>query len=244
MTWLLNVALGIEILVAVGWTAAMLPQDRSSGIEVLGWFAGLVVVYAVAFLIGAFVAWRNPALRRRATLVMAMPFIGGFAPFILRPLAGGASTGELVWTGMAAGLMAIVALGMAFPRIATRWVPHGLFRSRGWNLLLMGSLGLAWSVLIASLVWLASPGGKEAMRATNGTGSPGMATAGVIVLVSAHLLLLGLGSAFTGAWGWLGLRGGVEGAQRRIHVAQLLGAAPGIVAAVAAWVWLSGQGLR
>jgi hypothetical protein len=244
MTRLLNITLVIEIVVAVWWTAHMVPETGSSGIEVLGWFAVVVMTYVAAFLIGAFVAWRRPSLRRRGALVMAMPFVGGFAPIVLRLFAGGPFPFEGMRIPVAFTLVAILTLGLAFPRRTVRWMPHGLFRSRGWNLFLVGSLGLAWSVLIVYLLWLVSQGGQDALRAANRTGSPGMATAAVILLVASNLLLLGLGSAFTGAWGWLGLRGGVDGAQRRIHVAQLLGAAPGILLAAITWVWLSGQGLR
>lgn len=244
MTWLVNVALVIEVLVAIWWTTNMVPETGSSGIEVLGWFAVVVVVYAVTFLIGAIVAWRRPALRRRAALVMAMPVIGGFAPFVLRLFAGGPFPLAAMRTGVIFTLVAVFALGLAFPRHTVRWMPHALFRSRGWNVFLLGSLGLAWSVLLVSVLWLVSQGGQDALKAANRTGSPGMATAWVILLVSSHLLLLGLGSALTGAWGWLGLRGGVEGAQRSIHLTQLVGAAPGVLIAAAVWVWLSGQGLR
>lgn len=241
MRRLLHLTLAVEVLVALWWTILMVPETGSSGIAVLGWFSMVVAIYLAAFLIGAVVAWRRPALRRQAGLVMVMPLAGGFAPMVIRIFTGGPLAVEGTGTGILLPLLAVIGLGLAFPRRMVRWMPQALFRSRGWNLFLLAALGLAWCALIVAVLWGLSPGGQDAMDAANRTGSPGIATAWILLLASTHLLLLGLGSALTGVWGWLGIRGGVEGAQRRIHMAQLLGAAPGILVAIATWVWLAGQ---
>jgi hypothetical protein len=240
MRWILNITLAIEVLVALFWTVAMWTETGSSGIAVLGWFALVIVVFAIAFLLAALIAWRRPALRRRATLAMLMPFIGGFAPYVLRTFSGGPAEPAFVWRiiGIVAACLFIFAL--LRPRATARRLPHALFRSRGFNAAVAGTLVVGWGLLLLLGAWLLSDAGQAAVHRTD-PGSSGMGTAYLVVGVSAYLLLLGAASLVVAAWGWLGLAGGIEGARRRLHAAQLAGAAPGILAAAATWVWLIGQ---
>ncbi|MEZ5417148.1 MAG: hypothetical protein R2708_07385 [Vicinamibacterales bacterium] len=228
------------MVVAALWTAALALETGSSGIAVLGWFATVVVAYATAFLVGAVVAWRRPALRRRAALVMGMPLVGGAAPLLLRTLAGAPLAPALVRNGSLLAVVCPCALGLVFPRRVVRWIPHGLFRSRGWNLFLLGALAVGWSGLIAFVGWLTAGNGMAAMNAAARSGSS-TAAAYAVLLASSYGLLLGVGSVLTGAWGWLGLRGGVDGALGRLHFLQCVGAGPGILTGAATWVWLAGQ---
>jgi hypothetical protein len=240
MKWILNITLAVEVLVALFWTMAMWTETGSSGIAVLGWFAVVIVVFAAAFLLGALIAWRRPALRRRAALVMAMPFIGGFAPYLLRAITGGPADTGFVWRVVALVAMALGIVALLRPRTTARRLPAALFRSRGFNAAVAGTLVVGWVLLLFLGGWLLSDGGQAAVYRTD-RGNSGMAAAYLVLGVSAYLLLLGAASLLAAAWGWLGLAGSIDGARRRWHIAQLAGAVPGLLAAAATWAWLITQ---
>lgn len=237
MKWILNITLTVEVLVALFWTIAMWTETGSSGIAVLGWFAVVVVVFVVAFLLAALVAWRRPALRRRATVAMVMPFIGGFAPWLLRILSGGPADPEFVWRIAAIVAVGMVVVALLRPRATARLLPDALFRSRGLNAAVVGMLIAGWGLLLLLGGWLVTGEGQ----ATAHRSSSGMAAAYAVLGVSVYVLVLGAASVLAAAWGWLGLAGGIEGARRRMHITQLAGAVPGILAAAATWAWLITQ---
>lgn len=240
MKRILDVTLAIEVVVALLWTAAWASETGSSGIAVLGWFALMAAVFAVAFVIGAIAAWRAPALRRRATLVMALPWIGGFAPVLLRTVAGGPLAADHVRNLLAACLGGVLLLALLFPRHGVRCLPQALFRSRGWNLLVLAALGLGWVALLALVGWAFTQHGQASFATLARTGS-GSGAALAVLAASSFVLVLGAWSVLAAAWGWLGLHGGVDGAPRRLHRYQLIGALPGILLSAAIWIWLSVQ---
>jgi hypothetical protein len=240
MRWILNFTLATVALVTLFWTIAIWTETGSSGIAVLGWFAVVVVVYAAGLLIGAIVAWRRPPLRRRATLLMAMPLIGGIAPYLLRALSGGPVEIGFVSRVVSMALALASMIALVRPRATASRLPGRLFRSRWLNLAIVYALVIAWSVLMLAAVWVMTEAGQNAVQRANRT-SNDMASAYIILAASAYLLLIGAGSVIAAAWGWLGLMGGVEGARRRIHIAQLAGALPGILIAAATWAWLLTQ---
>jgi len=240
MKWILNITLAVEVLVALFWSVAMWSETGSSGIAVLGWFAVVIVVFVAAFLVAALIAWRRPPLRRRAALVMAIPFIGGFAPWVLRALSGGPADPAFVWRVAAILAAGVVVVALLRPRATARLLPEALFSSRGLNLAVTGSLVVGWLFLLVLGGWFLSDFGQAAVYQTD-RGSSGMAAAYLVLGISAYVLLLGAASLLAAAWGWLGLAGGIEGARRRLHIAQLTGAIPGLLAAAAVWAWLLTQ---
>jgi len=240
MRWTLNITLAAEVLVALLWTVAMWTETGSSGIAVLGWFAVVVIVYGVCFLTGSIIAWRSPALRRLAGIVMIVPLIGMFTPYLLRTLSGGAIELHIIWRVAVTLILAGFFLALLMPRATAKRLPQLLFRSRVLNLAVVGVLVVAWCSLVFAGTWLLTDSGQDALRHADRT-SNGMATALAVLAASAYLLMIGAGSVVSGAWGWLGLMGGVEGARRRIHVVQLVGALPGILVAAATWAWLIAQ---
>lgn len=240
MKWILNITLAVEVLVALFWTIAMWTETGSSGIAVLGWFAVVIVVFVAGFLVAALIAWRRPVLRRRATIAMVLPFIGGFAPWLLRLLSGGPVDEEFVWRLAAVVTVGLAVVALLRPRATAQRLPHVLFRSRGFNRAVTGTLIVGWGLLLVVGGWFLTDAGQAVLYRTD-RGSTGMAAAYLVIGISAYLLLLGAASLLTAAWGWLGLAGGVEGARRHLHIAQLAGAVPGILAAAAAWAWLLSQ---
>lgn len=240
MKWLLNITLAVELIVAICWTIAMWTETGSGGIAVLGWFAIVVVIYGVAFLTGALVAWRRPLLRRRALLVMALPFVGGFAPWLLRTLSGGPVGIDTVWRLVVITAGGLGVLALLRPRRTAGLMPGVVFRSRRLNLAVVGALALAWCPLLIGVVWSLTGAGQDAIRQADRSSS-GMAAAYLVLAMSAYVMLLGAGSVLAGAWGWLGITGGVEGARRRLHFVQLIGAVPGILLAISTWSWLMSQ---
>ena len=240
MQRLLSFTLAIEVVIALFWTIAWSTERGSSGIAVLGWFTSMVVAYTIAFLIGAMVAWRRPSLRKRAAVVMVLPFIGGLAPVVLRTIAGGPLEPEMLRTGAVLVLAGLAVLAVLFPARAIRWLPTRLFSSRGWNLFLLAGIGIGWSVLIVLIAWLQTQDGHTALRAVTRTGT-GAGAAQLVVLASLFVLAMGACSVLTGAWGWLGLKSATTDTGRRIHRLQVMTAIPGILVALATWLWLAGQ---
>jgi len=240
MHWILNIILAAEVLVALLWTVAIWTETGSSGIAVLGWFAVVVVVYGVCFVIGSIIAWRSPPLRRRAGIAMIVPLIGLFSPYLLLSLSGGPIDVHIAWRVAATLLLVGFSIALLRPRSTAKRMPGLLFQSRALNLAVVGVLAVAWSSLAFTVVWLLTGPGQDALRHADRT-SNGMATAYVVLAASAYLLMIGAGSVVSAAWGWLGLMGGVEGARRRIHIVQLVSALPGILVAAATWAWLIAQ---
>ncbi len=74
---------------------------------------------------------------------------------------------------------------------------------------------------------------------TSGTGE-GLAFA--IVIAALYLVWLGVGSFGASTWAWVSLRGGIQTATRKLNIAQLVVAAPGVMLGIAVAVWMGEQG--
>jgi len=89
------------------------------------------------------------------------------------------------------------------------------------------------------IAWLSQQGGSS--TSGGGQGSPGMGVAVVLVGVAMYCVGLGATSVIAAFLGWLGLCGGVDGAQKKLHITQLVVAAPGVLLGSATLAWLVSQ---
>jgi len=89
---------------------------------------------------------------------------------------------------------------------------------------------------VAALVWSSRQGWSSEPGA--GQGSPGMASANLIAGAALYCVGDGAASLLMGTFGWLGLRGGVKGAQRKLHIAEIVIGSPGVLLAGLTVAWL------
>jgi uncharacterized protein YacL len=68
-----------------------------------------------------------------------------------------------------------------------------------------------------------------------------MALAYAIILAAMYLIWLGIASFGASTWAWLSLRGGFEATARKLNVAQLVVATPGVLLGVLVAVWMAEQ---
>jgi hypothetical protein len=142
------------------------------------------------------------------------------------------------------GLLAIIATGLLIwavvnPRKAAGRLPRFIFCSRALNVLIVICQVLAWAVPFGALIFL-----KNFANAPHTEqGSPGMGLAYVIVLFAIYFVGLALTSVFAAAWGWIGFRSELDGAQRTLHLWQMGIALPAILIGVIVWFWTKSQGV-
>ena len=228
-----DIALGVQIVLGLCWTLAAATAQGAGGLAAFFVFLVVYAVFACAAVFALWVLWRHPALRPRAGWILGLPVIFWFLPGILRSVAGGVVTSHqllalLLWA-------AVFAIGFAwiFPSRAAVVMPRFLVASRVFNWLVLLAVPAGWAFLIGVVVLLSTGGGSS---------SSGTAVAYAIILAALYLVGLGLGSFGVSTWAWLSLRGGFESAPRKLNIAQLIVALPGVVAGLLVAAWLVQQG--
>jgi len=228
------VALWTQLLVAacfVLWVAALGPHG---GLQVVGLYFYYAPFAGVLALFGVWIAVRRPALRRRGIAIALIPFAAILLPPGINALLGGPLLGRhLLAIGVALGAVALITSVFA-PRRVVAFIPDGLFRSRFLNGLILFALVTGWVVFLLVLAFTVSE--SDYRRDT------GMGLAYAIVLAGMYVVAMGLASVAVAGWAWLGLRGGVANACRKLNVAQLVVAVPGLVVGGIAFGWFVSQG--
>ena len=228
---LLTVIIAIQVLLGLWWTLPLLFHD--------GDFSTLAVLFtsAAANLVFLFIAawamWRRPALRSRAAIVIALPFVTYFLPWLLKALMGGPLTGERS-LGILLSLAAVaVAVCLFFPRRISSLLPRGLVQSRALNWLLIVVMAGAWLFPLGIVGMLASD--------DSGGSSSGTAVAYAIVYLAMYIVAVGGGALLMLIWGWLGLKSSADNPSRGLHIAQVAMGSPSVLLGVAVLGWLAGQ---
>lgn len=195
-------------------------------------------INAPLVLVGLWALVFRPALRRLAVWVVLLP-----AAFLVIPVFARTAMGNpldarlLLFAGLAAVASALL-LALARPgRVAVR-LPSSLFRSKVWNVLLLAPLVTGWLLAVTAIIRT----GPALLDTSSGQGSPGMGSAMMLIMTTVWLGGLALLSLFIATWAWLGLFGSVVGVQRKLHVAQLALAGPGLLIGVLFLLWLAGPG--
>ncbi|MGI9233251.1 MAG: hypothetical protein ACR2RD_06435 [Woeseiaceae bacterium] len=231
----LKVIFWVEIVLGVLWTILAAMAQGAGGLAVFGLFLLVYGVYAAFFLFAAWVYWTYVDCRRSAGWIMVLPILFWFAPLVIRSLAGGVLTNQQFVVLLI--VLMIIAIGVCWvaPRRAATIVPGFLLRSRLFNWLILLSMIGGWAFFVFVLWYVAN--GDSSSTSTSGT-----AVAYAIVLAAIYLIWLGFGSFGASTWAWVSLRGGVETTTRKLNVAQLVFATPGVLIGISVAVWLAGQG--
>jgi hypothetical protein len=229
-----TIALWAQALLAVCFVVRVSTLGSAGGLTVVGLYFYYIPIGTLIALFGLWVAWRQPALRRKGLAMAALPVVALFMPTFLIGLFGDPSPSRYLLG--AAGLLAAgaVALSVLAPRRVAAVIPDALFRSRLWNGLIVAALVAGWLLLAAVVIW--------ALNDTTYRRDTGMGLAFAILLATMYMIGMGLASTGAGLWAWLGLRSRVENACRKLNVAQLVVAAPGVLLGGAAYVWYLSQG--
>ncbi len=234
MTRAVNIVLGAVLALGLLWTFVAATAQGAGGLAAVGVFFVVYALFAVAALFALWVLVRHPTLRARAGWILALPVIFWFLPNALRSAAGGVVSGQQVSTLLVLTIVAALAFAWLFPRRAARVLPRFLVTSRLFNWLVLLALPAAWATLIGLVVLVAG--------SDSGSSSSGTAVAYAIILAALYLVSLGAGSFGVSTWAWLSLRGGIEQAPRKLNIAQLCVAAPGVLSGLLVAGWLVQQG--
>lgn len=203
------------------------------------YFLFLYVAIAAVFVVTALWSFFfRPELRRLAIWVMVLPFV-----LVIPPVAARNAMTEPLSISLFYGSLAIAAIGLLAwavtqPRKAAERLPQFFFRSRALNLLIVFCQVLAWVAPFGALLVLKNSG--SAAKAEQG--SPGMGLAYVIALFAIYLVAMACTSILTAAWGWIGMRSQLDGAQRTLHKWQLAIALPTILIGVLVWFLAKNHG--
>ena len=235
MSGALTVILVIQCVLGAIWTLSLMTAAET-GMEGLMLFIYIYPFHAVFFLVGLWAAWRRPDQRRKAIWIAALPFGLLFLPSLLKGILGGPVSGQQILFFLIGLAVLGVVISILRPARAIRFLPNGMFRSRAFNLFIVIGIVAGWLVPIGLFVL-----GGDSGRGTSQTDSTGMGAAYLLIGAALYLVVVGLASVWTMFWGWLGLMGGVEGAQRKLHVAQCVVALPGMLAGTVAVLFLLSQ---
>ena len=236
MTRTLRLLLIVGVLLGMVWTLVAVTAQGAGGLGAFGIFLLLYAIYAVFFLVAAWAFWKHPHDRMLAGCVMVLPVVFFILPNVIRSMSGGALALSQLQSPVLLAVAALFVFCWLAPKKAVAAIPDFLLRSRFFNwLLLLAMLG-GWLALLAALAFL-SFGGKP------GSGQAGdWAVAYAVVFGALYIVVMGAASLGTSTWAWVSLRGGSMPAVRKLNLAQLVLALPGILSGAAVAAWLSGQG--
>jgi hypothetical protein len=235
MSRALYIVLGVEVVLGVLWTVLAAMAQGAGGLAVVGLFFFVYALYAAFFLFAAWVYWTQADKRRIAGWIMVLPFVFWFLPTMIRSAAGGVLSSQQLSVGLLVLLLAIIGTCWVAPRRASAFIPTFLLQSKLFNWLIVLAVAGGW-LFFAFVVLYVANGDRPS---TSGTGE-GLAMA--IILAALYLIWLGVGSFGASTWAWVSLRGGIETSTRRLNIAQLVVAAPGVLVATVLAFWLAGQG--
>ena len=217
----LKIIVSFQIVLGAFWTLYLIPVERTD-LAHLFLFFYIYPFHLIFFLVGAWAFFRHKTLRKLAGCVMALPFLFLFLPGSIRGIAGGpVDADSAVLMTLVLAVSALI-YAVVRPEKVTQWIPGFFYRSRGWNIFVVLLQLVGWAAPVIVLAVIVS----EAPSRPSGSG---MGLAVLMMMVATYLVTLGIWSSITSVHAWLGLRGGVEDASRRLHITQLVLGIPGIL---------------
>lgn len=234
----LTIIFAAQLILGAIWTLPQLFLDNSS-LAILMLFFYTYPFHLVFFFIAAWAMWKHPQSRNKAIRIMLLPIGFLFLPFGIKFIVGGPLSDNSAVVVAVLAAAACLGAGIVFPERTVRVLPDRMFQSRGFNLLIVGSMVLAWLFPVAVTILLLQQGSLSPTG--GGQGSPGMELAYVLIAGALYVIAVGGASLFTLVFGWLGLRGGVADAQRNLHVTQIVVGAPGVILGALTLAWLASQ---
>ncbi len=230
----LKIIFTIEVLLGTLWTGIAAMAQGAGGLAAVFWFLVIYALFAVFMLVAAWAFWKHPEQRKLAGWIMVLPIVFWFLPMLVRSLAGGVLTTKQLSSIAGAVLIAAVAGCWLFPRKAATILPRMLVRSRLFNWLILLAVVGGWAFLVAVIAYLVN-----GSSSSSSSGDMGLAYG--IVLGAIYLVWLGAASFGASTWAWVSLRGGVETPTRRLNIAQVIVAMPGVLIGILAISWLASQ---
>jgi len=235
MSRFLKIVLITEVGLGAFWTLTIASVPGRGDFGHLPLFLFVYFMLALGLLIGAWAFWRHPQERRKAAWAIGIPIAFCFLPGIVKKAFGGHVSQAEMLAIVAIVVAAIFIATLVAPRRVANVLPGFLFRSRFINWLPILSMLAGWLFLVGIVVWLVSGQGGGYQ------GDTGYGAGVAIVIAALYLVGMGAASILSAAWAWLGLRGRVEGARRKLHIAQMALAVPGILVGVTVAAWLLQQ---
>ena len=233
----LRIILWAEIALGIFWTISAAMAHGAGGLAVVGLFFIIFALFAAFFLFAAWAWFKYPDQQRLAGWIMLLPIVVWFAPIVVRSMSGGVLSQQQLLSLILLLLVAAIGTCWIFPRRAAALVPDVLVRSRLFNwLILLGMIG-GWLFMIFVVLYFAN-----SPTASSSSTDTGMALAYAIILAAIYLIWLGIASFGASTWAWLSLRGGFEATARKLNIAQLVVATPGVLLGVLVAVWMAEQG--
>lgn len=237
MSLALKIILWVEVALGLFWTITAAMAHGAGGLAVVGFFLIIFPLFGVFFLFAAWAWWKHPDTRKSAGWIMALPVVFWFAPVMIRSLSGGFMSQQQFSGLVLLLLVAAIATCWIFPRKAAALVPDFLVRSRLFNWLVLVSMIGGWLFMVFVVLYLAN-----SPKAIASSTDSSMALAYAIIIAAMYLVWLGIASFGASTWAWLSLRGGFEATARKLNIAQLVVAAPGVLLGILVAAWLAEQG--
>ena len=231
MRLVLNIIIGLQLLLGVWWTVPLLYHDGD--FSTLYVFFIAAIANGVFLLVAAWAVWKHPDLRRRAAVVMALPFALYFLPWIVKGVFGGPLTGDRGKTALILLGAAVLVACLFFPKRVFRLLPSSFVQSRFLNWLLIIGMLSAWLFPIVVIIWLGS--------SDSGGSSSGTAVAYAVFYFALYIVVVGGAALAMMLWAWIGLRSGAENPSRKLHIAQLVMGSPSLIIGVLTLGWLASQ---
>ena len=230
------ITLWMQAALGLLWTYAVLTASNS------GWGPLVAFVYTYAlqpvfFLFAAWVFCRRRKLRKPAALIMAMPVALLFLPIGIRTLAGGRVEPSVFAAIAVIAAMLAILYGLVRPQSAAKYVPHAWLRSPAFNIGVILLQVLGWLLPVCMFTYLSLQ-----MQSGIGSTDAGMGLAYLLILVVIYFAGLGVTSLLASAIAWVGLRGRIDNTPRKLHIAQLAIATPGVLLGAGAILWIAAQG--
>lgn len=228
------ILLWVQMVLSAAFVVSVSMLGREGGLQVIGLYFYYLPLAGLIALAGVWLAWRYPGYRRHGIAIALAPIVAALLPFPLNAVLGGPLLKQHLLTVAALLFIAWFIVSLVAPRRVVALIPDALFRSRLWNSLVILGIVAGWLLLAVVVAWVMH---DSSYRRDTGTG-----IAYAIILASLYVAAMGLASAAVTAWAWLGLRGGVAGACRRLNIAQLVVAIPGVLIGGVVFLWLGSQG--
>jgi hypothetical protein len=236
MNTALRIVLGAELILGVIWTQLAAMAHGAGGLAVVGVFFFVYALYAAFFLFAAWAYWTLPDRRRIAGWIMALPIVFWFLPQVIRSLSGGVLTEQQFLNFLLILLVVAIAVCWVVPQKVAAVIPNFLLGSRLFNWLILLAMIAGWLFLVFAVVYIANDD-----KSSTAIASGGMALGYAIIFATMYLIGLGLGCFGVSTWAWVSLRSSVEKTTRRLNIAQLVVASPGILIGILSAVWMAGQ---
>lgn len=192
-------------------------------------------LFAAFFLFAAWAFWKHPEQRKLAAWIMFLPVVFFFAPIAIRSMAGEYLSSDQFNVVLVIAAVAAIGACWVIPRKVAIIVPDFLIRSKLFNWLIILAVIAGWLLLLFVVIYVVNEDIPSASRSGTGLGT-------ALIIAALYLLGLGLANFAAATWAWLCLRGGTAGNPRKLNIAQLAVAAPGILIGLAICGVLASQG--